>query len=190
MLKNKLRIDNQIQDLAIAKYHVAINKHNSDGEFLWSRYNALLVFNSLLLTAVGFTYQSSTFLPKYFNLILPLVGLISCWLWYSMAKRGYLWTEFWMKQARKIEKKYLKDELIDTKDEFNPIINGNKFRKEAKIFPNVKIASYLLILLIGLIYLILLLHSVNIKLKPFNKKDNCFQNITTQELHKYLIRNK
>jgi hypothetical protein len=148
---------------AIAKYQIAINKNTSESEILWSRYSALLVFNSLLITAIGFTYLGTIKLPWYIAFFLPIAGLISCYLWHSMTSRGFKWINFWITSANKIEERYLKDKNCS---ECNPILSGEKHRNEIDVWPKVEHASYFLIKIIGFLYFIFLLYSLNIYFPP------------------------
>lgn len=98
---------------AIAKYQIAIDKNISEGEILWSRYNAMLVFNSILITSIGLVYQSN--IKSAIMIFLPIGGLISCYLWFITSLRGFQWIKYWIVSARKIEKEY----LYDDKSELN-----------------------------------------------------------------------
>lgn len=151
----KLKIDR-----AIAKYTVAINKNNSESEVLWNRYNAMLVFNTILITAIGMSYQNDVNLPLLIRIFLPLAGLIVCYLWYLVTSRGFTWINFWISTARKIEEKYLKDSL----QEQNPILNGNDIRRKDKSSLRTEKASQILILIIVILYIIFLIYAININI--------------------------
>lgn len=156
-------------DKAIAKYNVAINKNISESEVLWSRYNTMLVFNSILIAAIGLSYQDNIHLPYLIKIFLPIAGLITCYLWYSTTSRGFKWIEYWIIAARKFEEK--KGLLKDDEIELNPIVNGNEFRKEDKGWLRTENASKILILLIVIIYVIFLFYSLglNFSSKTFNR---------------------
>lgn len=148
--------NNQSTEKAIVKYQVAIDKNISEGEILWNRYSALLVFNSILISAIGFSYQSSIKLPSIIILSLPIAGLFSCYLWFIVTLRGFQWTEHWIITARKIEEKYLRDDNL----ELDPISNGKNKRKEVIGWPNTRISSYILISIMVILYLLFLFYAL------------------------------
>ncbi len=154
---------NNITEKAIAKYQIAINKNISESEVQWNRYNAILVFNSILLTAIGLSYQNNINLPGLIVIFFPVAGLINCCLWYSMTSRGFQWIENWISFARNIEKKYLKD--VDLT--LNPVLNGNDYRKKDKSWLKTEAVAKILILIIAILYFIFLFYSL--KMIFFNK---------------------
>lgn len=146
-----------ITDKAIAKYQVAIDKNTSESEILWNRFSAMLIFNSILMAAVGITFQTGTKLPFLIKLYLPISGLISCYLWLIASLRGFQWIKFWATKARMIEKKY----LIDENHERNPISDGNEHKSNIIGWPRVETTTYFLICMIGLFYVIFLFNMLN-----------------------------
>ncbi len=143
---------------AIIKYQTSIDKNVTEGEILWNRYNAMLVFNSILIAAIGLTFQPTIKLPPIITVFLPIAGLISCYLWFITSLRGFQWIHFWIASARKIEEEYLTDE----NEELNPIINALEHKSEIIGWPRVETASYFLIIIVGIIYILFLLKSLNI----------------------------
>lgn len=147
--------NNHAIEKAIAKYNVSINKNNSESEILWNRYNAMLVFNSLLITAIGFTYQPGIKLPANVIPFLPIAGLISCFMWFIVTLRGFQWIDHWIISARKIESKYLLEKTGEISD-LDPINKGNEYRERVVGWPKTQFASFILIILIGSLYLMFL----------------------------------
>lgn len=145
-------------DKVIAKYQVAVNKNTSESEILWSRFSSMLIFNSILITALGIAFQSSTKLPFLIITYLPIAGLISCYLWFISSLRGFQWIKFWATKARKIEEKY----LVDQNHELNPILDGNEHRSNVIGQPGVETATYFLIFMIGIFYIIFLISILNV----------------------------
>lgn len=170
MPRNNSHNDTKTEN-AIAKYQVAIDKNISESEVLWSRYNAILVFNTILITLIGLSYQDSVNLPLLIKVFLPFFGLVTCWLWYSMTSRGFCWIEDWIVSARKIEDKYLKDASL----ELNPVLNGNDQREKDKSWLKTPRASKILILMIAILYSIFLWYTLKEnfsynKTRPIQKK--------------------
>lgn len=142
---------------ARVKYQVAIDKNISESEIQWSRYNAILFFNSILIAAIGFVYDNAfvgnILFKESLALFLPLFGLIICFLWLQMTIRGFQWIDHWIGTARKIEKNFLSDQC----DDLNPILEGNEFSSRVVGWPRTPAGSYVLIVLIAILYIILLL---------------------------------
>lgn len=159
-------------DKAIAKYQVAVNKNVSEGEILWNRYNAILVFNTILITGIGISYQDNINLPFEVRLFLPISGLITCCLWGFMTYRGFRWIHKWIIFARDIEKEHLRD----TNQNLNPISRGNKEKNKYFIkISNIEIglteiASYILILLTAAIYFLFILNISSTKVYTRQEK--------------------
>lgn len=148
-------------DKAIAKYHVAVNKNISESEILWSKYNTMLVFNSILIAAIGISYQDNIHLPWFIIIFLPIVGLITCSIWFFTTHKGFRWIDNWIVFARDIESEHLKDPKDDKIDkvEFEPILRGNTkhisfIRINGIEIGQTEFASYILIGLTAIIYLL------------------------------------
>lgn len=143
------------EDLANArlKYQSAINLKTSEGEIQWARYNCMLVVNGAFTGLIFLTYSNSS-VPVFLTILLsfvPILGLLLCYLWYNMTQRGFMWTNFWITEANRIE------DQID--GEINPVQEGNDFRSNLAIGVT-KNASLLIIKVFGVIYLVLLLINV------------------------------
>ena len=77
----KPTIDATTLEIAKLGYETAIQRWAAEQEDRMSKYNAMLVANSLILAAIGFSYQTINFYTpvKYF---LPIVGIVICAVWY------------------------------------------------------------------------------------------------------------
>lgn len=140
------------EDLANArlKYQAVISLKTSEGEIQWARYNCMLVVNGVFTGLIFLTYNNGS-IPIFLKILLsfvPIFGLLLCHLWHGMTKRGFMWTNFWISEANRIE-----DQIGG---EINPIQEGNDFRSNIEIGVT-KNASLLIIKVFGAIYLILLL---------------------------------
>jgi hypothetical protein len=119
MENRKIKLEN-----ARVKYSSVIDLKNAEGQIQWSRYNAMLVVNTIFLGFIGSSYNKDFYLPDflYFVLeLLPVLGLILCLCWYKMTERGFIWTQFWMKEANKIEKEVIRGNV-------NPVLEGEELR--------------------------------------------------------------
>jgi len=81
----------------------------------------MLVANSLILAAIGFSYQTTSFYPivKYF---LPIVGIVICLVWYMSGKRAIEKAILWIYCARELEGKLFHGV-------FKHLYNGHLFSK-------------------------------------------------------------
>ena len=141
------------------KYQTAMDSFHSEGQIQWSRYNAILVVNTVFFAFLtlnknfGLNYSQNLF---YF---LPIVGLFICILWHRMTDRGFIWMNHWIIEANNLE------ELL--KGENNPVRNGDELR--SKIGKNVtKNATLMIIKIFALLYLILAIINIVILIKRFN----------------------
>lgn len=62
-------------------YQVATSLWVYEGETLWSKFNALLVANSIILGSIGLSMTASSRLVL-FSVGMPIVGIILCGLWF------------------------------------------------------------------------------------------------------------
>jgi len=101
----KTTLDTTTLEIAKLGYEAAIQLWMGETQNRMSEYNAMLVANSLILAAVGFSYQITNFYPpvKYF---LPIVGLAICLVWYMSGKRAVEQAIFHIYFARELEGKY------------------------------------------------------------------------------------
>lgn len=90
---------------AMLGYETAIQLWAAENENRMETDNAMLLSNSLILAAIGFSYQTISFHPvfKYF---LPVVGIVICLVWYMSRKRAAEKAILWIYCAREIEGKF------------------------------------------------------------------------------------
>lgn len=134
---------------------MAVELHNSEGQIQWSRFNAMLVVNSVFLAFTGLAFSDNSLglhiaVPKT---IPPLLGLLFCYLWFKMTKNGFYWINHWLSEARKLEK--------ILKNSVNPIIEGNTKREIRKEVINTAYAAYFIIGIIAFLYFVILIGVVN-----------------------------
>lgn len=129
------------------KYQAALSLFASEGQIQWSRYNAMLVVNTILVGLI--TLNRDFNFPKFFQilfLLAPIFGFILCILWHRMTDRGFVWMNHWIYEANKLEDQF--------KEQRNPIQNGEELR--SKIGANVtRNSSLLIIKIIALSYFLI-----------------------------------
>jgi len=106
-------------------YQVATNLWIYEGETLWSKFNALLVANSIILGSIGISMTASSRLVV-FSMGMPIIGIILCGLWFLLTKRSFEFYVYWIFSAREIEERYLKGSV-------QTISRGGKFADGEKV---------------------------------------------------------
>lgn len=148
---SKKRSDTELKTNGRIKYQVASNIFISECGIIWSRYNAMLVFNTLLVSSIGYIYSSNLEIPIIIVWLLPIIGLISCYTWYATAYRGFGWIKYWISAANKLEEEY----LSEPNDLLNPIMRGEEHKKLIA-FPPTPTLALGLIPWVALLYVIIL----------------------------------
>ena len=87
-------------------YQVASNLWIYEGGTLWSKFNALLVANSVVLSALGLSMSAASPL-RVFSIGMPVVGIILCVMWFLLTERSFRFYKYWIWSAREIEEQYL-----------------------------------------------------------------------------------
>jgi hypothetical protein len=100
------QMDDSVQQDARIGYQVAVNLWVYEGQLIWSRFNAMVVANGIILTATSVLLSSERLDCK------PVVGLsasgiILCLIWALMMARGFDYHEYWIRSARELEKGHL-----------------------------------------------------------------------------------
>jgi len=75
---------------------------------IYSRFNAMLTTNSILLAIIGWMVTSEGLSP-YLTMSLPIVGLFLCGAWYSFVAHGVYWQDRFREEARRLEERYYID---------------------------------------------------------------------------------
>lgn len=149
-----MKIDLEELENTRIKYSSVLNLKNSEGEIQWNRYSAMLVVNTIFIGFIGFTYNKDFSFPWFFKIIfwlIPVLGLLLCHLWHKMTERGFMWSEFWMIKANKIEGQ------INGK--INPIKEGEELRN---ILGKgvTKNASFMIIGIFAFIYILMFINNI------------------------------
>ena len=150
------------------KYQASLDLFKSEGQIQWSRYSTMLIVNTIFVGLISTTYNNSIFFKQNL-LFMPLAGILLCVLWFLMTKKGFVWINFWIVKARKLEK------YINDKNNINSINQGNEFREQKHDLINTEVASYVVIAIIGFIYLLFFINkkmTANSFLKTKNSQIN------------------
>jgi len=166
--KHKERIEN-----ARVGYEVANNLWSMANQNYWEVYNALLVANSILLASIGwiFSKDGDRFLAYLSFVIIPIVGIAICTIWFFISHRSSVYYRYYLFSARELEEKYLSDP-VKTLSRGGKLLKGEPvdflFRGDEKktekiwILPetNTTWYSYFIIGLFALIYLIVFFYGL------------------------------
>lgn len=158
----------QIENARIG-YQVATNLSIYEGEIFWSKFNALLVANSIILGAIALSMTNTPLVV--FTLLTPIVGIILCGVWLSTTKRSFDYYKYWIFSAREIEERYLRDSVqtlsrggkfAEGKD-VEMTIGGERKQLQMSCWSRllrVERASYLTISLFFLMYVVLFVTNI------------------------------
>jgi hypothetical protein len=153
--KNNTQIKNTLkpQDVSIIleKYKVAIDRNVMESDVMWTRYNAMLTINSILIGGLGFIISNETSI--FFQIIFSFIGVIISCIWLSMTSRGFQWLVFWIEEARHIEENHLKDYCCEKCDPINEGYRHQKYVQGFKVAHTAKIIIWLFILLYSTVFI-------------------------------------
>ena|GEM_PF-1571842 len=111
----------KLEDARIG-YQAAIDLWAYVGEENWSRFNAMIFANSVIIALIGLAIINTK--PELLiSLILSIFGLFLCATWFIIMRRGFDYQKYYMMSAREIEEKFLSNTLI-TVSRGGPFGNG------------------------------------------------------------------
>ncbi|MGB3477835.1 MAG: hypothetical protein WBB67_01600 [bacterium] len=158
---------NTQRENAYLGYQIATTLWTTDGQAVWSKFNAMLLANSILIASIGFFINSQQY---FLSIYMSIAGLVLCLLWYFIIKRGFDYYKYWIFSARELEEKYLgkplkivsRGALFADGKEVQLEIDKKKVAHQmscAGQIIRVEQAASLIILLFVLIYSVLLIWS-------------------------------
>jgi hypothetical protein len=150
-------------------YQVATTLWTYEGQLVWSKFNAMLVANSIVLAVIGLAISSQHTLP-IFTIGMPIGGLIFCAMWFLVTKRGFDNYIYLIRSARELEEQHLTDvvktvsrggDFADGK-KIELTINGKTKKYRMSWFGRllrVEWASYIVIAVFAAIYITILIYN-------------------------------
>ncbi len=87
-------------------YQAAVDLWTYEGEQNWARFNVMLVANSVIIAAVTLVLTSENPL-RLLSTVLAIVGLILCFAWFLVTKRGFDYQDYYILSARELEELFL-----------------------------------------------------------------------------------
>jgi len=150
-------------------YQAAVNLWTCEGQLIWARFSAMLLANSIIVAVIGIVISADRALPV-FSVGMPIAGLILCFVWTLMTKRGFDYYVYWIRSARELEEEFLKDsvktvsrggKLVDDEEQESERVigGGSKPPRMSWLGSRLRIqsASYLVIVVFAAMYVIVLL---------------------------------
>jgi hypothetical protein len=170
MTEKSKEYDNQNKkENAQIGYQVATTLWAYGGQLVWSKFNAMLVANSIVLATIGLAISSQHALP-IFTIVMPIAGLIFCTIWFLVTKRGFDNYIYWIFSARELEEQHLNDVVKTVSrggnfadgEEIQLTINGKTEKYRMSWFGRlirVEWATYLVIVVFAAIYRMILIYN-------------------------------
>jgi hypothetical protein len=158
------------KEKAIVGYEQAVALWTFAGDQGWESFNVMLVCNSIIIATIGLTIADSTKLAR-FSMLLPILGLILCIIWYVLTKRHTDYSRYYIMSARELEELYLSDTVLtvsrgNTFAEGKPVeikLDGKLRRVRMNLLSrtiSASIAGYWIILIFVVLYAAALLDMV------------------------------
>ncbi len=98
----------QQREKARIGYQTAIDLVGLVSHEIYSRFNAMLTANSIILAIIGWIVTSGNLSP-YPSRSLPIAGILLCGAWYLFVAHGVYWQERFREEARRLEQRYYID---------------------------------------------------------------------------------
>lgn len=102
------RDDPQKEDVRIG-YQEALRLVGLVSAEIYSRFNAMLTANSIIIAIIGWALTSQRPLPLFLTLLLPFIGVILCSVWFFFVNHGVYWQRLFRKEAIRLEEQYFSD---------------------------------------------------------------------------------
>jgi len=150
MSENNTLEEGQRIENARVGYQMAIGLVNLVSQEIYSRFNAILVANSIIIAIIGFSFTSEH--PFLLIKFLPFMGLSLCVLWFLFVKHGFHYQKFYREKAKELEKQYFADtfKLFTSDIPTSALIKWLPARR----------VSYIVIMVFAVIYIIMLLQII------------------------------
>lgn len=156
----------QQAETAYVGYQVAVSLWSHAGNEVWTRYNMMLVANSIIIAVIGVALSAQRNL-SLLTASMSATGIVLCIAWYLITKRGFAYQVYYLFSAREIEEKYLNN-TIQTMSRGGPFGHGKpvellidskpmKFQMDrASRLLSAQKGAYLTVLVFVIIYGVLL----------------------------------
>jgi hypothetical protein len=90
-------------------YNTVINLIELVSSEIYSRFNAMLTANSIMLGIIGLLIISNSKYALILIVIFSVAGIFFCYFWSQLIKHGVLWQMHFRDLAKELEKNYFRD---------------------------------------------------------------------------------
>jgi len=90
-------------------YQTAVALVSLVSQEIYSRYNAMLTANSIIIAVIGWSLTSGRSMPSFFVMLMPIAGLALCVLWFLFVNHGVYWQHLFRERAIMLEKDYFSE---------------------------------------------------------------------------------
>ncbi|MDI6645313.1 MAG: hypothetical protein QME40_06160 [bacterium] len=130
----------------------------------YSRFAGMLTANSIIIAIIGWTLATERILPPVLTILLSIVGLILCFLWFLFNNHGVYYQNLFRKKAIELENSYFSDtfKLISLVVTENPKASDKKNSEIPKLvrwFPYHR-TSLIVIIVFAIVYVAMLLYQI------------------------------
>ncbi len=84
-------------------YRAAIDLTHTSGSQNWSRFNSMLVANSVFFAVIGQVLADHISIDWPWQLVFPGAGLVLCVSWVAAVERGLVYQDYYVAKARELE---------------------------------------------------------------------------------------
>ncbi len=154
---------------ALNAYQSAMHMWSHTGQVLWSKFNAMLVAQSIIVASVLFSFKPEL---TYLRMGLSFIGLLLCIVWGMITARGNSFHVYYFLSARELAEQHFPTEaqfLGERGQFFSEGASVKIKRADNKVsrrirsfgrFLSTEKLSYIVIVLFGIIHLILISFTV------------------------------
>jgi len=156
--------EEQRMEKARIGYSTAMGLVGLVSQEIYSRFNAMLTANSIIIAIIGWTLTSERSLPPILAIFLPIVGLSLCFLWFLFTNHGVYWQNVFRKKAIELEKNFFSDtfqliSLVVTESPEPSDKKSSEIPRLVRWFPFHR-TSRILIIVFAIVYVVMLLYQI------------------------------
>jgi len=97
-------------------YRAAIDLTHTTGSQNWSRFNSMLVANSVFFAVIGQMLVDRISIDWPWQLMLPGAGFVLCILWAAAVNRGLMYQDYYIAKARELEARLAPVDIVQQGD--------------------------------------------------------------------------
>ena len=110
-MENSINLANDNDEKAKFGYQMAVNMVGILGQEIYSRFNAMLTANSIIIAAYVLIFSENNNMPDFLKIFLPIFGIVLCFLWFVFIHHGIFRQRQYRNEAERLEEVYFKISL-------------------------------------------------------------------------------